>query len=330
MQNQLCKLVAMAALSTSLSVIAGAQTITTSIPFDFATQGVAVNPVTNKIYIVAPNFRTQPTDGLGVIDGKTDTLSQTLSVPQGARSVTVDYVANRVYVGGCDNTQSPVPCTVTVIDGKSNATLNTITVTTTPGFGIKGIVANPVNGLVYVANGSDNVINIIDGYKAKLVGSIDLKGNSPTAIAINPILNRLYVPAADVVAVVNAGSKQITATTVAGSSIVGAAANLLTGKVFVTDQEPSGPSTVGVLNAKGALLASPTVDDSPLGVDVDPLTNLAFVASTAQDDVTIINGSNNTVKTIVENVPASFIAVNFVTEKVYVSGRNGLTVMTEK
>lgn len=330
MQNQLCKLVAMAALSTSLSVIAGAQTVTTSIPFDFATQGVAVNPITNKIYVVAPNFRTQPTDSLGVIDGSTDTLSQTLSVPLGARSVTVDYVTNRVYVAGCDNTQTPVPCTVTVIDGKSNATLNTVTVTTTPGFGIQGIVANPLNGLVYVANASDNVVNIIDGCKAKLVGSIDLKGNSPTAIAINPILNKLYVPSADLVVVVNAGTKKITASTVAGSSIAGAAANMVTGNVFVTDQESSGPSTVGVLNAKGSLLASPTVDDAPLGVDVDPLTNLAFVASTAQDDVTVINGSNNTVKTIVENVPASYVAVNFVTQKVYVSGRNGVTVMTEK
>jgi DNA-binding beta-propeller fold protein YncE len=330
MQNQMCKLVAMAALSTSLSVIANAQTITTSIPFDFPTQGVAVNPVTNKIYVVAPNRRTQPTDSLGVIDGSTDTLSQTLSVPQGARSVTVDYVANRVYVGGCDNTQTPVPCTVTVIDGKTNATLSTVLVTTTPGFGIKGIVANPVNGLVYVANGSDNVVNIIDGYKSKLAGSIDLQGNSPAAIAINPILNRLYVPAADVVAVVNAGTKKIIATTVAGDSIMSAAANMVTGHVFVTDQEASGPSTVGVLNAKGSLLASPTVDDAPLGVDVDPLTNLAFVASTAQDDVTVIDGSNNTVKTIVENVTASFVAVNFVTRKVYVSGRNGLTVMTEK
>jgi DNA-binding beta-propeller fold protein YncE len=217
-----------------------------------------------------------------------------------------------------------------VIDGKTNATLSTILVTTTSGLGIQGVVANPLDGRVYVANGSDNVINIINGYKAKLIGSIDLQGNSPAAIAINPILNKLYVPSADLVAVVDAGAKKIAATTVAGNTIVGAAANILTGHVFVTDQEPSGPSTVGVLNAKGSLLASPIVDDSPLGVDVDPFTNLAFVASTAQDDVAVIDGSNNTVKTTVQNVPASFVAVNFVTQKVYVSGRNGVTVMTEK
>lgn len=330
MQNQLCKVLAMAALSTGLSVIAGAQTIKTTIPFTFATTGVAVNPVTNKVYVVAPNRRTQPTDSLGVIDGSSDTLATTLSVPQGSRSVTVDYITNRVYVGGCDNTQLPVPCTVTVIDGKTNATLNTILVTTTPGFGIKGIVANPLNGLVYVANGSDNVVNIIDGCKAKLIGSIDMQGNSPAAIAINPILNRLYVPGSDVVVTVNAGTKKIIASTVFGESTVGAAANFLTGNVFVTDQESSGPSTVGVLNAKGSLQSDPTVDDAPLGVDVDPITNLAFVASTAQDDVAVIDGSNNTVTTTVLNVPASFVAVNFVTEKVYVSGRTGVTVLTEK
>lgn len=330
MQNQLSKFLAVAALSTSLSVIAGAQTVTTSIHFLFGTQGIAVNPVTNKIYVVNPTRGTQPTDNLGVIDGSTDTLSTTLTVPHGSQSVTVDYAANRVYVGGCDNTQSPVPCTITVIDGKTNATLSTIQVTTTPGTGITGVVANPVNGLVYVANASDNVINIIDGCKAKLAGSIDLQGNPPAAIAINPILNRLYVPSADLVAVVDAGAKKITATTVVGESIVGAASNMVTGNVFATDQESSGPSTVGVLNYKGGLLAGPTVDDAPLGVDVDPITNLAFVASTAQDDVTIIDGSNNTVKTVVSGVPARYVAVNFVTTKVYVSGRTGVTVLTEK
>jgi DNA-binding beta-propeller fold protein YncE len=331
MQNQLCKLLALAALSTGLSVIAAAQTVKTTIPFIFATQGIAVNPVTNTVYVVAPNRRTQPTDNVGVINGSTDTLSTTLTVPQGARSVAVDYFTNRVYVGGCDNTQSPVPCTVTVFDGKTNALLSTIPVTTTPGFGIQGLAANPITGLVYVANGSDDVINIIDEGKAKIVGFINMQGISPAAIAVNPILNLLYVPSgSDVVDVVDAGAKKVIATATVGESTVGAAVNFVTGHVFVTDQETSTPSTVGVLNAKGGLLAGPVVDDAPLGVDVDPVTNLAFVASTGEGDVNVIDGKTNTVTNTVLNVPASYIAVNFVTAKVYVSGTNGVTVLTEK
>jgi len=331
MQNQLCKFLAMAAVSTSLSLMAGAQTVKTTITFPFGAQGVAVNPVNNTIYAVAPNEGIEPTDNLGVINGKTDTLSQTLSVPSGSLFVTVDYFANRVYVAGCDQTQDPAPCTVTVIDGKSNKTLSTIAITSTPGFGLTGIVANPLTGRVYVANGSDRVVNIIDGYKAKLVGTIDMQGNQPVAIAINPILNRLYVPfGTDVTAIVDAGTKKVISTTVFGSATVGAAVNPLTGNVFVTDQEAFASSMTGVFKANGSPLASPTVDDAPLGVDVDPITNLAFVASTATNSVNIIDGSNNTVKATVPNVPAIYVAANFSTEKVYVSGRTGITVMTEK
>lgn len=331
MQNQLCKLLTMAALSTSLSVMAGAQTIKTSIAFPFGAQGVAVNPITNTVYAVAPNNGTLPTDSLGVINGSTDTLSQTLSVPSGSLFVAVDYSANRVYVAGCNENLNPSPCTVTVINGKNNATLSTIPVTTTPGFGITGIVANPVDGRVYVANGSDNVVNIINGNTGKICGSIDMQGNSPIAIAINPILNRLYVPfGTDLTAVVDAKARKIIANTVFGSSTVGAAANFITGNVFVTDQESFAPSMTGVLNAQGSQLASPTVDDAPLGVDVDPVTNLAFVASTAQDSVDVINGSTNTVTATVHGVPANYVALNFVTAKVYVTGRTGVTVLTEK
>jgi DNA-binding beta-propeller fold protein YncE len=330
MQNQLYKLLAMAALSTSLSVMAGAQTIKTSINFTFGAQGVAVNPITNTVYVVAPN-NGAVTDNLGVINGSTDTLSKTVSVPSGSLFVAVDYLANRVYVAGCNESLNPSPCTVTVINGKNNATLSTIPVTTTPGFGLTGIVVNPLDGRVYVANGSDGVVNVINGYTAKIIGSINMQGNQPVAIAINPILNRLYVPfGTDLTAVVDAGARKIIANTVFGSTTMGAAANFITGRVFVTDQESSAPSMTGVLSAKGAVLASPTVDDAPLGVDVDPVTNLAFVAATARDSVDVISGANNTVTATVQGVPANYVAVNFATAKVYVTGTAGVTVLTEK
>jgi len=329
MRNQLLKLLSMALLTTSLSVAAEAQSIKTLISLPNAPLGIAANPVTNKIYAVTSTIG-EANDYLAVIDGAQDVFLQNIAVPVGASFAAVDYFANRIYVAGCNFNVIPSPCTVTVINGKTNAVVSTISVTTTPGFGLLGIVANPINGLVYVANGSDKVINIIDGCKSKLAGTISLNGNSPWAIAINPILNRLYVPFGNsLTAVVDAGKKQILSTTTFGSLTVGAAANLATGHVFVTDVE-SGPSLTGVLDKNGALLASVTVEDSPLGVDVDPVTNLAFVASTALDNVTVIDGSTNTVKATVFGVPANYIAANLATQKVYVSGRTGVTVLTEQ
>jgi DNA-binding beta-propeller fold protein YncE len=330
MQNQLCRILSLAMLAASVSITAGAQTIKTVINFPTATLALAANPVTNKIYVVSPGVAGATSDSLAVIDGNKDVLLQNISVPFGASFVAVNYVTNRVYVTGCNNNVTPSPCTVTVINGKTNAVISTISITMTPGLGLFGIVANPINGLVYVANGSDNVIDIIDGCENKLAGTIDLNGNSPFAIALNPVLNRLYVPFGnDLTAVVDAGRKRILSTTIFGGSTVGVAANLLTGHVFVTDDE-TGPSATRVLGKNGAQLASIAVDDSPLGVDVDPVTNLAFVASTALDSITVIDGSKNTVKAIVPGVPASYVSVNLATEKVYVSGGSGVTVLTEK
>jgi len=330
MQNQVCKVLAMAVLTTGLSVAAGAQSVKTLISLPNAPLALSANPVTNKIYVVVPTNGAETTDNLTVIDGKSDTTLQDIAVPAGASYVAVDYLANRIYVAGCNFFEIPAPCTVTTINGKTNAVINTIAVTSKPGFGLTGIAVSPLTGLVYVANGSDNVINIIDGCKGKLAGTISLNGNSPFAIAINPILNRLYVPyGTNLTAVVDAGKKKILSTTDFGTTTVGAAANIVTGHVFVTDAE-FGPSATGVLDQNGKLLANVAVGDSPLGVDVDPVTNLAFVASTALDDVTVIDGKTNTVKTTVFNVPANYIAVNFVSQKVYVSGRTGVTVLTEK
>jgi len=293
-----------------------------------STSGISVDPVRNKIYVVAPD-RIDQTASLGVIDGSTDTLLSSIPLTNGSLYAAVDFLANRIYVAGCNNLVQPTACTVTVIDGCTDTVVATIPVTTTPGGGLTGITVNPLNGLVYVANADDNVINIINGRKAKPEGSISLNGNSPSAIALNPILNLLYVPyGTNQTAVVNAWTKKILTTTTFGSSTVGAAVDVFTGHVFVTDQEV-GPSLTGVLQANGTVVTSVTVGDNPLGVDVDPFTSLAFVAASGIDQIDVIDTSTNTLQTTVTGVPARYVAVNPATKKVYVSGRIGVTVLTE-
>ncbi len=318
----------MGVLTTSLSVAASAQSIKTVIPFPYATQGVAVDPITNKVYVVAPTLGG-PTDNLAVIDGNKDVLLENISVPSGASFVAVNYFTNLIYVAGCNYNETPSPCTVTVINGYKNSVVSTIAITSTPGLGLSGIVADEITGTVYVANANDNVIDII-GCQNKLTGTIGLNENSPSAIAINPILGRLYVPFyGDTAAVVNIYTKKVLSTTTFGNSLVGAAVNLSSGNVYLADQE-FGPAQTGVLNANGSVKASVTVDDGPLGVDVDPITNRVFVAASDIDTVDVINASSNTVIAKVTGVPAEYLAVNFFSGKVYVTSRIGVTVLTEK
>jgi DNA-binding beta-propeller fold protein YncE len=98
--------------------------------------------------------------------------------------------------------------------------------------------------------------------------------------------------------------------------------------VYVTDQE-TGPSQTGVFEAFGNVLTSIPVGDEPLGVDVDPFTNLVFVVSTLQDNVEVIDGATNTITATVPGIHGLYVAVNVGTQTVYVSGSKGVTVITE-
>ena len=331
MLNHVCRLMAMSALVATASVVAGAQTISTVIPFPAPTAGISVDPVRNTIYVVAPD-PTGTIFNLAVIDGSSNTVTSSIPLPSGASFPAVDYLANRIYVAGCNTLVTPTACSVTVIDGNKDSVVTTIPVTTTRGGGLTGITVNPLCGLVYVANANDNVINIINGRQAKLAGTISLNGNTPSGIALNPILNLLYVPyGTNQTAVVNAWTKQILTTTTFGNTTVGAAVNVLTGNVFVADQEFNGSSLTGVLGATGRLATSVPVGAFPTGLDVDPFTNLTFIASQLSSEVTVIDGSSNTVLATVHGVQqAQYVAVNPATELVYASGQNGVTVLTEQ
>ena len=327
MRLHLSKLFAAAALAAVASITAEAQSVTTQLSFSNPVSGIAVNPVTNRIYVVVPGG-APPSDVLTVIDGKTDTITANITVPAGAYVDAVNILTNRIYIATCAG--RPLACSVTVVDGHSNQVLTSIPVTTTPGDGLLGITVDPVTGNVYVANGSDKVIDIINGYSNAITGTISLNGATPWGLAFNPLDKRLYVTfGSSEIAVIDPCKKTILSTATFGVADYNVAVNWLTGNIFVTDSE-FGPSTTGVFNAKGSPLAQVPVDDTPFGVDVDPITNLAFVASSGFNNVDVIDGKTNTETSVVAGVPAFFVAVNYATAKVYVAGGETVTVMTEK
>ncbi len=73
---------------------------------------MAVNPVTNKIYVAKPGSNT-----VTVIDGATNGTT-TVNVGAGPRAVAVNPVTNKIYVANWSQ-----QCNVTVIDGATNATV---------------------------------------------------------------------------------------------------------------------------------------------------------------------------------------------------------------
>src|SRR5579864_2784669 len=120
-----------------LPALARAQTVAATIPVGTVPRAVAVNPVTNKIFVVSCNVHLEPLSGVSsitVIDGATNSAT---SLPGGCpAAVAVNTVTNKIYFPGG------------VIDGATNS------VTPLPGGGqltdVGAIAVNPVTNKIYV------------------------------------------------------------------------------------------------------------------------------------------------------------------------------------
>src|SRR5258708_35941208 len=111
-----------------------AQTVSATVAVGASPVAVAVNPVTNKIYVVNGNSAS-----VTVIDGATNA---TTTVASGSRpsAVAVNPVTNKIYVANGLNT-------VTVIDGATNTT-TTVAAGTNP---VQGAV-NPQTNKIDAPN----------------------------------------------------------------------------------------------------------------------------------------------------------------------------------
>ena len=318
-----------AVLAVSACAVAYAQSIKTTISLPSLPEGVAVNYATNRIYVALPSFGG-PTDSLAIIDGHTDKLIKTIDIPPVGYAVAVDFLRDKIYVGGCyQDSDGNTHCDVAVVEGERCDRIKTIPITTTEGNGIQGLAVDPLTGAVYVSNASDNVINVLTN-DGKVDKQISLGGESPVGLAVDPFTHRLYVAlATNQVDIINTRTKEVTTSVTIGESNGNAAVNWVTGDVFVTNTVV-GPSTLGVLSGKGTVLANVNVGNTPFGVDVDPFRNLSFVTNTLDQTVSVVDGKTNTVT---ETLPISglFVAANPYTSKVYVGGQaNSITVINEK
>lgn len=305
-----------------------AQTVTTQIPFANQTAGIAANSFTDKIYVAAPSFGGE-TDSVSVINGKTDKVTATIAVPRGAQLPAVDILRNTVFVAGCDFFAPSFKCIVTKIDGKTNKVIKTATVTTTEGDGIIGIAFDPICNKLYLANGSNYRIDVVDGKSLKVVDAISTNGQEPFGISLNPLNHLLYVPYyTDQVQIFDIYTKALVNTATFGSQDVATAVNWFTGHVFISDNV-FGPSNAGITDKNGVVLATVPVSETPYNLDVDLITNKAFIISTGIQALNVIDGKSNTVSATIPGIDANYVTVDYLTHKVYLSGNAGVTVVTE-
>lgn len=143
---------------------------------------VAVNPVTNKIYVTNQGYNGA-SETITVIDGATNaTTTLTDTKAGGPLGVAVNPVTNKIYITDFVGDNS-----VMVIDGATNTTSHVpvgIPRTTSEPF---AIAVNPVTNKIYVANAGINDVTVITEQQIEpipLLASVtSLTGNVTTSLS---------------------------------------------------------------------------------------------------------------------------------------------------
>jgi len=154
-------------------------------------------------------------------------------------------------------------------------------------------------------------------------------GTDPTAIAANPVTNKIYVAnySGNSVTVID-GVTNATTNVAVGIKPSAIAVNLVTNKIYTAN---SGSNTVTVIDgATNASTTAAAVGMGPSAIAVNPLTNKIYVANQAivenPSTVTVIDGVTSATATVAVGSDPSAIAVNPVTNKIYVTNTQSNTV----
>ncbi|HEY2172022.1 MAG TPA: YncE family protein [Candidatus Angelobacter sp.] len=182
-------------------------------------QGLAVNPVTGRIYasdadnglllvidgktntIIDQVFVSSQPGGIGVnpktnriyvagtgfpglimvYDGATDTLITNVPEDFGVEDAAVNFLLDRVYVTDLDK--------VIVLDGASNQEVTRLPA----GPFANGVDVNLLNNKVYVANTNGGTITIIDGNTNQILQTLPVPSSFPAKVAVNLANGLTYI-----------------------------------------------------------------------------------------------------------------------------------------
>ncbi len=305
-----------------LAGIAHAQTTSSYPPAPLVK--LAVNPITNKVYVA-----NELANSVTVLDMANDT-SKSISVGPDPQFIAVNPVTNRVYV---DNAGDG---TLTVIDG---ATDTNLTPTALALGSVGPISVNPVTNTIYVVRlsgtGRDEV-TFVDGASDTWY-TIATGSFQPIAMAVNPLTDTIFVihyATGDVRIISGAYNPNdaFPATTSLGlwSNPVAVVANPVTNKVYAITADARGP--VAVIDAAAKTATFPAAASGhaqgPKSIAVNPVTNRVYAAFA--NEVIVIDGASNALTYVPVDTGsgAAGIAVNTTTNKVYIAADDGtLTIL---
>lgn len=284
---------------------------------------VAVNPVTNTIYVGRLAVLNEGTwNTITAIDGATNATSAIMA-GQNPDEVAVNSVTNKIY------TLSAIAPALTVIDGATNES-TTVDIATYA----RGIAVNPVTNKIYVNCGSS--VTVIDGATNAATSIAVNGGEDPNGIAVDSVTNKIYASSFTLLGsgIVQGHLIEIDGMTNAVTPVVSAggygpfAVNPVTNKIYVAGFGSTGLMVFdGITNAATTLDVGPDIDY----VVVNPTANKIYATIENSNDLTVIDGSTNATSNVTVGSPDTNyeIVADPVSNKVYVdnTGTGTLTVI---
>jgi YVTN family beta-propeller protein len=324
-----------------------------TISLDNPPYDIAVNPTTNKIYVI----HQLPSPSLSVIDGNNNyqILQENIPVGRYPLDIAINPITNKVYV------TNSIDGNVSVVDGETDKWITDIDVSGNP----FNVGVNPTTNKVYVTHQGSNFVSIIDETKEKNnIKNISLLYQSPADLNINSKTNKVYVahPINNTISIIDGTSDKLIKELDVGDKPIRIDIDE-SGKVFVVNQGSDSISVIdGTTDTIIKTLKIPsdkpydvefnsdinsayvinmgsnsksTVDvikydddnylnyidvgDKPVDIDVNPKTKKTYVVNYDSDTLSIINSTDKVEETIdVGDKPRS-IAVNPITNKIYVT-----------
>lgn len=282
-----------------------------TIPTGSTPSRIAVNPRTNRIYVLVAD------GGMAVIDAST--ASQVATVPVLSPSaIAVNPATNRIYVA--NNSAGKL----IVVNGATNAITATVTVGSRP----TDVAVNPVTRMVYVANQESSTVSVIDPAGPSVVATIGFPPSpgdpgmglpNRFRLGVNPTTKRIFVADEDraTVSIVDSETNSIVATVYTPGIVAGIAVDPRTNRAYV----PKKNGDVFVIDgATAEIIDAVPTGATPDGIAVDPATNRIYVASRESGKVSVIDGATRTVAGSVGTNGAPFdLAVNLTTSRVLVT-----------
>jgi YVTN family beta-propeller protein len=204
-------------------------TVLTTIPIASGSflgiQGLAVNPVTNLIYASdADNGQYI------VIDGKTNTVTNQVSIFIQPAGIAVNPKTNRIYIGN-----GGFPGEMLVYDGATNAQVAIIPISS--GSSVQGVVTNFRLNTAYGALDGTNALAVVNGATNQEVTEVPT-GAFPRNVDVNLVNNKIYVPNGNdpSVTIIDGNTNQVLQTLpIPTVSANGVAVNPATGLTYITD-----------------------------------------------------------------------------------------------